>query len=44
MWELDAGDCLQLGEPADCVFRNPTSSPSRYLVVVNKSAGPRRGR
>ncbi len=44
VWELDAGDCLQLGEPADCVFRNPTSSPSRYLVVVNKSAGPRRGR
>ncbi|MFT3969836.1 MAG: XRE family transcriptional regulator [Micropruina sp.] len=44
VWELDAGDCLQLGEPADCAFRNPTSSPSRYLVVVNKTAGPRRGR
>jgi transcriptional regulator with XRE-family HTH domain len=31
---LAAGDCLELGPPADCVFRNPTAKPCRYLVVV----------
>ncbi len=39
--ELDAGDCLQLGPPADCVFVNPTTAPCRYLVVLDKLTGPR---
>jgi uncharacterized cupin superfamily protein len=34
--ELDAGDCLQLGEPAACLFENPTDSPCRYLVAIRK--------
>ena len=33
---LQAGDCLELGEPADCVFRNPGRSACRYLVVVTR--------
>lgn len=32
--ELDTGDCLQLGPPAACVFRNPTDEPCRYLVAL----------
>lgn len=31
---LDAGDCLELGPPADCVFRNRGRAACRYLVVV----------
>ncbi len=31
---LEAGDCLQLGAPADCVFANPGERPCRYLVAV----------
>jgi transcriptional regulator with XRE-family HTH domain len=34
--ELDAGDCLQLGPPADCVFANPGVEPCRYLVALVK--------
>ncbi|MBE8521400.1 helix-turn-helix transcriptional regulator [Amycolatopsis sp. H6(2020)] len=34
--ELDAGDCLQLGPAADCVFVNPGSVPCRYLVALVK--------
>jgi transcriptional regulator with XRE-family HTH domain len=34
--ELDAGDCLQLGPPAPCVFINPTAQPCRYLVALVK--------
>lgn len=34
--ELDAGDCLQLGAPAPCVFINPTAQPCRYLVALVK--------
>jgi transcriptional regulator with XRE-family HTH domain len=34
--ELDAGDCLQLGEPADCAFVNPTRRRTRYLVALTK--------
>lgn len=40
--ELGAGDCLQLGEPADCTFRNPTSTPCRYLVILDKLTASRR--
>lgn len=31
---LRAGDCLELGAAADCVFRNPGRSACRYLVAV----------
>jgi transcriptional regulator with XRE-family HTH domain len=31
---LHKGDCLELGAPADCVFRNPGRAACRYLVVV----------
>ena len=33
-YEMAAGDCLELGDPADCVFRNNTSKPCRYAVIV----------
>ncbi|MGW8566367.1 helix-turn-helix domain-containing protein [Isoptericola sp. NPDC055881] len=42
--ELGAGDCLQLGPPADCTFVNASGAPCRYLVVLDKLAGPRRAR
>jgi transcriptional regulator with XRE-family HTH domain len=32
--EMEAGDCLALGPPADCVFHNTGSAPCRYLVIV----------
>jgi transcriptional regulator with XRE-family HTH domain len=35
---LRSGDCLQLAEPRDCVFTNPGSGPTRYLVVLAKRA------
>jgi transcriptional regulator with XRE-family HTH domain len=31
---LRPGDCLELGAPADCEFRNPGRAKCRYLVVV----------
>jgi transcriptional regulator with XRE-family HTH domain len=34
--ELEAGDCLQLGEPQACVFENPTDTACRYVVAVHK--------
>jgi transcriptional regulator with XRE-family HTH domain len=34
--ELAAGDCLELGAPTDCVFRNATAAACRYLVAVVK--------
>jgi transcriptional regulator with XRE-family HTH domain len=34
--ELDAGDCLQLGDPAPCAFVNPTRRGCRYLVALSK--------
>jgi len=33
---LRAGDCLELGQPADCVFANRSRAPCRYLVAVVK--------
>jgi len=33
---LDAGDCLQLGPPAPCEFRNDTNRACRYLVALAK--------
>ena len=32
--ELQAGDCLHLGPPADCVFRNESGHPCTYAVAV----------
>lgn len=34
--DLEAGDCLQLGEPQACVFENPGASACRYLVAIRK--------
>ena len=34
--DLNVGDCLQLGEPQDCTFENPTRSTCRYLVAIRK--------
>ena len=31
---LASGDCLELGPPMDCVFRNDSSSPCVYVVAV----------
>jgi transcriptional regulator with XRE-family HTH domain len=33
---LGAGDCLELGAPADCTFRNDQSGPCLYVVMVLK--------
>lgn len=32
--ELEADDCLELGTPADCTFRNETDAVCAYLVAV----------
>lgn len=32
--ELAEGDCLELGPPADCEFRNESGAPCTYAVVV----------
>jgi transcriptional regulator with XRE-family HTH domain len=31
---LHAGDCLHLGPPEDCVFRNESAAPCIYVVAV----------
>ena len=31
---LAAGDCLELGPPSDCTFRNERGRPCRYAVVI----------
>ncbi|MFC7448756.1 helix-turn-helix domain-containing protein [Rhodococcus daqingensis] len=31
---LEAGDCLELGEPVDGAYRNDGPNPARYAVVV----------
>lgn len=36
--QLSAGDCLQLGAPADCVFVNESSKAARYLVALTRRA------
>jgi transcriptional regulator with XRE-family HTH domain len=38
---LAAGDCLALGPPRDCDFRNPSdAAPCTYLVVLSTFGGP----
>ena len=32
--ELGEGDCLELGPPADCIFKNESGKPCIYAVVV----------
>jgi len=32
--DLDAGDCLALGQPQDCAFENMTDNPCIYLVAL----------
>lgn len=34
--DLHAGDCLELGPPADCVFANGTDRPCTYAVTLLK--------
>jgi transcriptional regulator with XRE-family HTH domain len=38
--EMAAGDCLELGPPADCLFRNDGDRPCRYAVAVLRRAPP----
>ncbi|USY23066.1 XRE family transcriptional regulator [Nocardiopsis exhalans] len=33
---LERGDCLQLGAPAPCEYRNPTEESCRYLVAITR--------
>lgn len=32
--DMKAGDCLELGPPTDCVFKNASKAPCTYAVVV----------
>ncbi|NEI71192.1 helix-turn-helix domain-containing protein [Rhizobium lusitanum] len=34
---MTAGDCLELGPPTDCVFRNESQEPCTYAVLVLRS-------
>ncbi|WFL69976.1 XRE family transcriptional regulator [Pantoea sp. X85] len=36
IFEMQTGDCLELGDPADCIFRNDAEQPCRYAVIVLK--------
>jgi transcriptional regulator with XRE-family HTH domain len=36
--EMREGDCLELGPPNDCIFRNETAEPCRYAVIVLREA------
>ncbi|MDT0177806.1 XRE family transcriptional regulator [Enterobacter sp. BRE11] len=35
-FEMLPGDCLELGDPADCIFKNDTNDLCRYAVIVLK--------
>ncbi|MFT4274167.1 MAG: XRE family transcriptional regulator [Pantoea sp.] len=37
-FEMQPGDCLELGDPSDCIFSNTTTQLCRYAVVVLKNA------
>ncbi len=34
--DLHPGDCLELGDPAPCSYRNVTDRPCRYMVVLSR--------
>ena len=36
--EMEEGDCLDLGTPADCVFKNESGAPCVYAVAVLSNA------
>ncbi|MEU1306474.1 helix-turn-helix domain-containing protein [Streptomyces shenzhenensis] len=38
--ELDAGDTIELGEPAERVFVNTTDAECRYAVILTRGAQP----
>jgi transcriptional regulator with XRE-family HTH domain len=38
-YDLDTGDCLQLGAPAACSFINTTRTCCRYLVALTRRHG-----
>lgn len=38
--ELDAGDTLELSQPAPCVFHNATDAECRYAVIVARMPKP----
>jgi len=33
---MNAGDCLELGPPSQCIFENKTKTPCRYLVAASR--------
>lgn len=35
-FEMSPGDCLELGDPADCIFKNDSGDLCRYAVIVLK--------
>lgn len=35
---LGEGDCLELGSPRDCVFRNASGEPCTYAVILLKTS------
>lgn len=36
--KMKEGDCLELGPPADCVFRNEADTECRYVVALVRTA------
>jgi transcriptional regulator with XRE-family HTH domain len=38
--ELDAGDTIELGDPAERVFANTTDAECRYAVILSRGAQP----
>ncbi|MFF2133136.1 hypothetical protein ACFVW1_48970 [Streptomyces olivochromogenes] len=38
--ELDAGDTLERGEPAPCVFANNSATECRYAVILTRDERP----
>lgn len=39
-WQLEAGDCLSMTLDEPIVYRNPGSTPARYLVALATVAAP----
>ena len=35
--DMAQGDCLELGPPADCIFRNDSAAACRYAVILLRS-------